>query len=191
MANDVADIAEFKEYLGTKRVGTDEWLQSILDAAVSGAGTHCHRRFALASGAPSARVYRPEYDLVYLHDFVSLSTIVETTGTVPSSDIQLEPLNGLTHAGAEVPYTRVRHLYRGWYRDRLRATITATADWGWASFPDEVKQAVLMLGKDIREGRDASFGIAALTDYAAIRARENTQVASLLFEFRRESGLMR
>lgn len=192
MANDVVQLHEFKEYIGTELAATDAWLQSVVDAAASGAGSHCHRRFALASGTPSARVYRPEYDLVYLHDFVSLTSITESAGgAVSLSDVQLEPLNGLTRVGASVPYTRARHLYRSWYIERRRATITATADWGWASFPDEVKQAVLMLGKDVRVGRDTSFGIAALTEYAAVRARENVQVAGLLWEFKRESGLMK
>lgn len=191
MANDVVELDEFKTYLGTELVENDEWLQSIADAAVSGAGTHCHRRFVRATGSPTSRVYRPKYDLVYLHDFVSLTSVSEYSGgAVSLGDVQLEPLNGLTKSGVAVPYTRARHLYRNWYCERRRATITAVADWGWASFPDEVKQAVLMLGKDIRMGRDASFGIVAMTDYAAIRARENVQVAGLLHEFKRESGLM-
>lgn len=190
MANDVVDLPDFEAYLGTDIPGNRVWLQNILDAAVSAAGTICHRRFTQASGTPTARVYRPEYDLVYLHDFVSLTSIVETTGAVAASDYQLEPLNGLTRSGVAVPYTRVRHLYRSWYRYGRMGTVTATADWGWASFPHELREAVLMLGKDIRVGRDRSFGIAELTEYAAVRARENTQVAGLLWEFKRESGLM-
>lgn len=185
MANDVATLPEFKDYLGTQLTANEDWLQDLLDAAVSGAGTYCQRRFVLASGTPSARVYVPEGDLVRPHDCVSITSITENGSTVASSEWQAEPLNGLTAAGVSVPYSRVRRLGGWWYAYGRQATISVEADWGWSDFPIDVKTAVLMLGKDLRSGRDTSFGIAAMTEYAAVRARQNLQVAALLRDFRR------
>lgn len=185
MSNDVCSLAEFKEYLGTERSGTDTWLQSVLDAAVRAAGTACARRFVTASGSSSARVYVPEGDIVRPHDCVSVTSITENGSTVAASDYQLEPLNGITTAGASVPCSRIRKLGGWWYAYGREATVTVTADWGWTSFPDEVKQAVLMLGRDLVAGKSTNFGIAGFTEYAAVRARENVQVAALLRDYRR------
>lgn len=187
MANDVVTLAEFESYIGTEVTANRPWMQSVLDAGVAAAGTHCQRQFAFATGSTSARVYVPEGDLVHVHDCVSVSSISENGSVVASSEYQLEPLNGITSAGVSVPYRRVRRLGGWWYAYGRQATVSVTADWGWpgTSFPDEIKQAVLMLARDVRSGRDASYGIAAMTEYAAIRARENVQVRGLLRDFRR------
>jgi hypothetical protein len=184
-------LTEFKAYLGTDLSANDTYNQDVLDAAVSTVQHYCQRPFEVA-GAASARVYVPTRGIVRFHDCTTVTSIAENGSTVATTSYQLEPLNALSWSGQARPYEQARRIdgvcwYEGWYPGK--ATITVTATWGWSAIPDEVKSAVLILGKDIAKNRDVAFGIAAFTEYAAIRVRENSTVSALLADFRRDETL--
>lgn len=184
--SDVVTLPEFKDYLGTELTAKEPWLQELLDTATAAAGTYCQRQFVLAADtATVTRQYVPMGDTLRVHDFVGTATVTQGGATVPAAGYQLEPLNGLTAAGVSVPYEEIVLLNTCWSVTRSSPTISVLARWGWASFPSQVKQAVMMLAKDLRSARDTSYGIAGFTDYAGVRARENLQVSALLADFRR------
>jgi hypothetical protein len=185
-------LTEFKAYLGTDLSANDTYNQDVLDAAVSTVEHYCARPFAVA-GAATARVYVPQGSIVRFHDCTTVTSIAVNGSTVATTSYQLEPLNALSWSGQARPYEQARRIdgvcwYVGPYYYG-NATVTVTATWGWTAIPDEVKQATLILGKDIAKNRDVAFGIAAFTEYAAIRVRENSTVAALLADFRRDETL--
>jgi hypothetical protein len=184
-------ITEFKAYLGTDLSANDNYNQDVLDAAVSTVQHYCQRPFDVA-GSATARVYVPHRGIVRFHDCTTVTSIAVNGSTVATTSYQLEPLNALSWSGQARPYEQARRVdgicwYEGPYPGK--ATVTVTATWGWSAIPDEVKSAVLILGKDIAKNRDVAFGIAAFTEYAAIRVRENSTVAALLADFRRDETL--
>jgi hypothetical protein len=170
----IVNLSEFKTYLGTERVGDDNFLQSGLTAAIRGAGKATSRELVLVteSTVASARLYVPSDDVVRFHDAASVTSISNNGTAVSASVYQLEPVNGLSWSGEYRPYEQARMIAGGcFYRYGQKATVTVTAKWGWSAIPDEVKSAVLILAKDVVKNKDVSFGIAAFTEYAAIRRR--------------------
>lgn len=184
----ILSLPELKVYLGTDRVDDDDFLEVSRVAAENAVQHACQRPFEVASDA-SDRMYVPRLDRVRFHDCTSVTSITANDEAVSSDDYQLEPLNGLSWSGQARPYEQAR-LHSGcWYSDGERATITVTATWGWAAIPDEVKAATLIVAKDVVKNKDVSFGIAAFTEYAAIRVRENPTVGALLHSFRRVEAI--
>lgn len=184
-----ATAAEFKTYVGgdSDVTITDAWLADVQAAAEDSINDHCGRTFNAPSGGATARNYVPRGDLVIVHDIANSTglTVTNDGATVASTDYQLEPLNNLNAAGATVPFHQIRLIDSCWSHDGKRATVTVTTDqWGWAAVPDQVKQATLILGKDIAHIRQNRFGVAGFGEFGVVRVRDNPHVAQLLSRLR-------
>lgn len=191
-----ATAAEFKAYVGGDDDVTvnDDWLEDVQAAAEDSINDHCGRNFNVVDAAadPTSRSYPPRGDLVIVHDIANTTglTVANDGATVASTDYQLEPLNGLNAAGATVPYHQIRLINSCWTHDGKRATVTVTTDqWGWPSVPDQVKQATLILGKDIAHIRQNRFGVAGFGEFGVVRVRDNPHVAQLLSRLRHPRAL--
>lgn len=175
-------VAEFKAWKRVE-VGTDDSaIQIAIDTAEEVINQHCGRQFVIASAATS-RVFAPTNDRVSaleIDDCTTVTTVVDNGGAVAASAYQLEPLNGRNAAGDNVPYTTIRLIGGYWTTNNGAATVNITATWGWASLPDRYYQAVKILAADILDQRDIRNGVIGITDYAAMRVRENPVVSMLL-----------
>lgn len=185
----IVELPAFKAYLGTELSKDDAPLSAMLGAAERTVEQFCGRRFTLAATDiedATTRVFVPTTRwTAWVDDFTQVDSIVNEGTTVEDDYYQLEPLNGISLSGEPRPYDSITRLYGFWYRNGIKATLSVTATWGWPEIPEQVKQAVLMVGKDIRSSKDTAYGIAAYTEYAAIRIRENPQVAALLMDLRK------
>jgi hypothetical protein len=177
----LVDRAVFKTYLGVNRavdLGDDDQLQVALDSATAGINEALDRHVALAGvAAATPRVFATRHSpLLFIDDCTTVTSLVDNTYALTATDYQLEPLNGIGRSGEYRPYSEVRRLGGYWYDSGGWANVTITATWGWAQIPAPIVAACQILAKDILANRDVSFGIAAFTEYAGIRARENPQV---------------
>ena len=182
---DIATVEEVKAYARDETSTLNyEFIEQALNAAEAEINNGCARRFVVAGATATARVYAPEsHELVRIHDCTEITSVVSSGSTVSASSYQLEPLNGLTAAGLAVPYDRIRLLSGSWdtgSSNRREATITVTAKWGWAAIPAQIKQACLVLAKDVLSNRDVRFGLVAVTDAAGISARTNSVVRAAI-----------
>jgi hypothetical protein len=179
----ILTLTEFVSYVGSEIVANQADLTIDLAAAEYAVKHHCHRNFDIAS-ATTARVFTPPpfSDALTVDDFsTTVGLVIADNGTaVPSTDYQLEPLNGLDDAGNTVPYTTIRRVAGNWYRYGDKATVSVTAKWGWTAVPSDVVEAVRVLGKDLAGLRDTRFGVAGWGDFGVVRMRDNPQVMSLL-----------
>jgi len=55
-----------------------------------------------------------------------------------------------------------------------------TGTWGWAALPARYLEAVKIVAADVLDAKDVRNGVIGFSDYAAIRVRDNGQVAALL-----------
>jgi len=171
--------AEFKTYVGVNRgvdLADDSVLQAALDAAGVGINEAIDRRVEIADLVATPRLYAPRGGpLLFIDDCVEVTAINDNGVLVDVLGYQLEPVNSIGRSGEYRPYSEIRRL-GGWYDACGWASVNVTARWGWNVIPAPIVAACQILAKDILANRDVSFGIAAFTEYAGIRARANPQV---------------
>jgi hypothetical protein len=169
----------------------DEWIEDAIDAATQWLDNELGRRVELATGSATSRVFVPNgTPILPIDDCVSVASITENGSLVAAAAYQLEPLNGRTVAGESVPYSSVRRLYDiDWYADYGRATISISADWGWATIPALILESCKIVAKDILANRTVTFGIVAATEQAAFSARLNPTVAKTIEQYGSPQGL--
>lgn len=188
----LVDLDTFKSYLKVNRGANpadDDTLQAALDAADSGINEALERHIAVADTVATARVYAPTRSpFLFIDDCVEVTSIVDDTYTLATSDYQLEPLNNRGRSGEYRPYSEIRR-QGGWFDSGGWATVTVTAKWGWAQIPAGVTEGAKILAKDILANRDVNFGIAALTEYAGVRARSNPQVWDRIQPYSLHAGI--
>ena len=190
----MADFPTTEDILGYGRdenVENYDFTQAALAAAKTILNNSCGRQFVIASGS-SARVFVPaSYELVYIDDCTSVSSVTSDGQSVSASYYQLEPLNGRTVAGESVPYHKIRRITGLWSvgANHREATISVTATWGWAAIPSEIIEACKILTKDIIANRDVKFGIVDATEAGAIVARTNPVVRQAIDTYRRSDSL--
>lgn len=160
---------------------------AALDAAEQWVAHETGRSWAVATGSATARVFRPDpcTDLLHIYDCVSITSVVENTRTLVSgTDYLPEPLNARNQAGATVPYNALRRIGMPWYVDRMKTTVTVTADWGWSAVPYEVVEAVKYVAKAMLEGRNVVGGILAVTDAGAVRETDAKVARDMIAHFK-------
>lgn len=179
--------ATFKQWWKTETTADDTLIEAAINAAELAIDNALQRKMIVATGTDSARVYVPptRSQVLYIHDTVDVTTIVENAVTLTAgTDYQLEPLNGLAATGEARPYYRVRRLDRAWYWDGERATVTITADWGWAAIPFEVVESCKIIAADMLSNRDMRNGLVAITEAGGVGSRQNQTVRDMIAHYR-------
>ena len=160
-----------------------------LDASEEAVNDYCGRVFAVATGTSTSRLFRAGGEAttwLSIHDCVSVTSVVDNGSTLSASAYQLEPLNGRTATGKQVPYDSIRRLDATWSRSwDEEALIAVVADWGWTAIPSPVKQGQLIIAKDIYQQRNTTAGVVGVSDFGPIRARLNPVALQLLAPYRR------
>jgi hypothetical protein len=191
-----------KSYLKITDAVDDAELDVALFSASRAVEDFCNRQFNDA-GAVSPRVYTPEhYQWVIVDDFsstVGLDIKIDEGGdgvfetTWGPADYQVAPANGVIRGQAGFPFWEIRttlttsRYIPTWTR---RPSIQVTAQWGWATIPDPVKQACLILAAEQFKLKDAPFGVAGFSEFGAVRVRNNPMVASMLQPYARDGWLV-
>lgn len=189
----LVDIETFRAYVNSSRLDVSDiaMMNDALAAAEGWIAAWCGRSFVVA-GASSIRTFvAPIYgDTLEVDDFTTLTSVSVDGSTLSASNYQVEPVGGVSRYGIDGPSWRIRY-FSTWPQPSWpgKITVSVNAAWGWPSIPPQVTEACKIAAKDILANQSVSFGIAAFTEYAGIRARENPQVTNLLRPFRRLSVL--
>ena len=181
----------------------DDLLDDAINAASRQIDAFCGRQF-YADGSTSARkfftndLYRLRVDdistttgLVVKYDDDDDGTY-ETT--VSSSDFQVLPINGVVGGIQGNPFYIVELISDGnheWPLDfssnRPRAEITAK--WGYATTPEQIRQATLMLASELFAMRNAPLGVAGVGDFGVVNIQQNREITRLIAPFRKGTVL--
>jgi hypothetical protein len=87
----------------------------------------------------------------------------------------------------EIRSTLLSRFFPTWQQ---RQSVQVTAQWGWTTIPEPVKQACLVLAAETFKLKDAPFGVAGFSDFGAVRVRDNPMVARMLTPFQRDPMLV-
>ena len=186
-------LSELKSALGITGSTDDDFLNLAIDAAEQAIDDLCGRVFT-AAGSTSARTYRAQPYLAVTDDVSTLTGLVvktDTSGdgtfdqTWASTDYQVEPLNNLAKGRAVFNLRAVGDYLFPVYGDGL-VSLEVTANWGWPSVPDAVKQAALMYSSRLYGRRASPMGVIGVGDFGPVRiSRSDPDIAHLLMDYRR------
>jgi len=188
---DFPTVVDLKDFARSEIQTADDSLYSTaLSAAITEIRRSTMRELALAPATATARVFIPSSDTsVVVDDCISISSVVCSGVTL--TNYQTTPLNGIV-AGEARPIERIDLVTGSYFTfgtySNIQATVTVTARWGWASIPDPIRFATLILAKDILSNRDVRFGLVAVTEAAGIGARTNSTVRSAVNDHRRATS---
>jgi hypothetical protein len=199
LVNAYTTMADVKAALRIPSADTvdDLMLTSAINAASRQIDGECDRVFYSQS---AVRVYVPESSILVNTDDVQTVTKLETssgdgfTVTIPATDFQLEPLNGLA-GGIPGPFTRIRatgaFLFPVFSQRSVNldeATVRVTGTFGWPTIPDAIKQAALLLSIRIFKRLDSPLAVAGFGDLGAIRvSRTDPDVMAMIAPYVRGS----
>ena len=136
-----ASVPELEARLGLADDGT---FTALLDAASRAVEAFCRRQFNDA-GSATARTYRALDPWRLAVDDFSTTTglAVSIDGTAwAATDYEPRPVNGVMEGRVGWPFFDLFAVGRTWPYNR-RATVSVTAQWGWAAVPEAIKQTTL------------------------------------------------
>lgn len=195
ITNGYASVSDVQRWLGVAG-GDPVTIELVVETASRAIDDLCGRRF-WQDAAPSSRRYgaasvsadRSTMSVDDIATTAGLAVAVDEDGdgtfetTVPLSQVELRPLDGVVRGVSGWPYSEIVALDRLWPVSSRRALVQVTARWGWPAVPEQVRQACLIAVADLWKLRDAPWGVAGFGDYGAVRIRENPEVVRLLRPF--------
>jgi len=114
--------------------------------------------------------------------------------TVSSSDYQVLPINGVVGGIQGNPFYIIELISDSsheWPLDfssnRARAEITAK--WGYATTPEQIRQATLMLASELFAMRNAPLGVAGVGDFGVVNIQQNREITRMIAPFRKGTVL--
>jgi hypothetical protein len=176
-------VEDYKAWSRIQTWDNDFEVESAIVTAEQSLDDALGRRLIEAGDTATSRVFVPCDELVLLIDDAAEITSITNAGATITS-YQLEPLNGLSAGGEQVPYDLVRLTAGCWYRDGGRATVTVTARWGWPALPAGLGDVVKIATKAVLDGRNVRLGIADLTAGGAVTERDAALVRNFVRDHR-------
>ena len=187
------------------RIGTADTVDDVLIDNCIGAASrlidgYCNRQFwAVSSATP--RVFQANTEYVCdVDDFYTTTGFVLKTSsfadgnfdtTWASTDVQLEPLNGVLD-GLTWSYDKLRAIGNYLFPTvnanyGEQALVQVTARWGWATVPEPIMQACIIQSSRIFKRYDSPLGVAGFGDLGAIRVSRflDPDMAQLVEPYRR------
>lgn len=181
-----ATVAEMQERFALPSGSKETKVERAIRSASRSIDKTCGRVFYLSATATARQFYPDTRFRVKTDDFYTTTGLIVATDqdgdgvyevTWPSTDYQLEPLNGIVDGEPGWPYNKLTSVSGAWFPPHhgvpRRAPIQVTAKWGWAAVPDGVHEACLIVASELLKLDDAPFGVAAYGDFGPIRVRDN------------------
>lgn len=162
---DYAGLADLKSYLGIPDTADDTELSLAVTAASRAIDRSTNRYFGLDNPAVE-RVYTWERDHLWNRESLLVNDIATTSGLVIENDGVAVTDYKLYPSNAEVdgrPYEMVV-IGSGLSWSRDPEAIAITAQFGWASVPDVVKQACLLQASRFFKRKESPYGVAGSPD---------------------------
>jgi hypothetical protein len=176
-------------YLGITTAGHEAELDLAVNATSRWVDRHCGREFNLGESA-TARVFdTTNSERLAVPDIghATIDVATDTTGdgtfasTWAASDFQVEPLDALTAGEPVVALTAVGS-YTFPQVVRRRGLVRVTAQWGWPTVPEPVRQATYIQAARLYKRRDSAEGVLGFGDFGPVRVgvRLDPDVEALL-----------
>ncbi len=186
-----ATLLELKTRLDIDDTADDGRLTSALASASRIVNGVCHRQFNQTTTA-TARLFRTTRRRAQIDDFHTVTDLVvavgsqsggfNTTWTI-NTDFYVDPVNRTRNEETGVqPYWRIIPLGNKRFPVRYgeEYNLQVTAQWGWPSVPEDVKEATKLMATRLFRRVDSPEGVLGGFDEAVRLAKNDPDVMMLL-----------
>ncbi len=197
VSNGYTTVADLAGYMTVSAVTYADDLANAINTASRQIEGWTARRF-YADATATARVYWAKNARTLLIDdchqiaSVALSSNDDGTYDYPytAADYSAEPLNGVADGLSGLPTWRLRFTSDLLPTKSKLPPVQVNAKWGWATVPDPIRQAALIMAGEIFKLREAPFGVAGFGEMGAVRiGRMSPQATALLRPYRTGDSL--
>lgn len=176
-----ATVAALQGRLTERESALDD-VTAALAAASTAVERYCDRVFT-GDEAASARLFGPARpDRLSVDDIATADDLAVAVGRPGAfsafTDVTPWPYNA---AAKGEPFTELRTA-SAFPLSEVYPTVEVTARWGWAAVPDDVVDAVLLLGSKLYFRRGSPGGVAGMGDYGVVRIIGGDRDMQLLLE---------
>ena len=196
---------QLKAFVGipTSDSEDDDLLDDAINAASRQIDAFCGRQF-YQDGAATARkfftddLYRLRVDDISTETGLVVKYDDDDDGTyettVSSSDYQVLPINGVVGGIQGNPFYIIELISDSTHEWPLdyssnRARAEITAKWGYATTPEQIRQATLMLASELFAMRNAPLGVAGVGDFGVVNIQQNREITRMIAPFRKGTVL--
>jgi hypothetical protein len=193
VTNGYCTAADLATYMTVSAASYANDLASAINTASREIDGWTARRF-YADDSATARVYWSKDESVAIIDdawqISSVKLSSNDDGTYDKTytsgvDFTAEPLNGVADGISGLPTYRLRWSTPVLPLETRLPSLQVTAKWGWATVPEPVRQACLIIAGEIFKLREAPFGVAGFGEMGAVRiGRMSPQAVQLLHPYR-------
>lgn len=193
VTNGYCTAADLATYMTVSAASYGDDLASAINTASREIDGWTARRF-YADASATARVYWSKDERIAIIDDAWTITTVKLSsnddGTYDTTytsgvDFTPEPLNGVADGLSALPVWRLRWTTPVLPLNTKLPPIQVTAKWGWATVPEPVRQACLIIAGEIFKLREAPFGVAGFGEMGAVRiGKMSPQAVQLLRPYR-------
>jgi hypothetical protein len=199
VTNGYCTAADLATYMTVSAASYANDLASAINTASREIDGWTARRF-YADDSATARVYWSKDESVAIIDdawqISSVKLSSNDDGTYDKTytsgvDFTAEPLNGVADGISGLPTYRLRWSTPVLPLETRLPSLQVTAKWGWATVPEPVRQACLIIAGEIFKLREAPFGVAGFGEMGAVRiGRMSPQAVQLLHPYRSGNSML-
>lgn len=199
VTNGYCTTADLATYLTVSAASYANDLANAINTASREIDGWCARRFYADADASARTYWTKDQQVLIIDDAWSISTVksssadngtYDTTWTV-GSDLICEPLNGVADGLSGLPTWRLRWTTPTLPLNTRLPAVQVTAKWGWATVPEPVRQACLIIAGEVFKLREAPFGVAGFGEMGAVRiGKMSPQAVALLRPYRTGDSLL-
>jgi len=194
ITNGYATLAELKSALRITDSTDDTLLESAIESASRRIDGYCGRFFYVTSQTAVPLYPYNEYLLFFERDVSSTTITIKidsagdgtyATTLTQGTDYVLQPRNVPIYSR---PYESARMVGGQTfplYTTPSFETVEVTAAWGWASVPDDINQACILLSMRQFARLNAALGVVGFADMAITVRAVDPDVRDLLSSYRR------
>ena len=146
------------------RLDIDEPRPDLVDAASRAVEAFTYRQFNKTTSATARRFRAVDWERLPVDDFHTVTGLaISVDGTAWSvTDVDPRPWDGIYNGQTGWPFFDLFAKNRTWPWER-RATITVTAQWGWASVPQAIRQTTLDVAAAMYGSGGASYPVSSMS----------------------------
>lgn len=199
VANGYCTAADLATYLTVSAVSYADDLANSINTASREIDGWCARRFYADTNATARTYWTKDPQVLMIDDAWTITSVktssgddgtYDTTWTV-GTDLVAEPLNGIADGLTGLPTWRLRWTTPTLPTNSKLPNVQVTAKWGWATVPEPVRQACLIIAGELFKLREAPFGVAGFGEMGAVRVgKMSPQAVALLRPYRTGDSLL-
>lgn len=199
VANGYCTAADLATYLTVSAVSYADDLANAINTASREIDGWCARRFYADTNATARTYWTKDPQVLMIDDAWTITSVktssgddgtYDTTWTV-GTDLVAEPLNGIADGLTGLPTWRLRWTTPTLPTNSKLPNVQVTAKWGWATVPEPVRQACLIIAGELFKLREAPFGVAGFGEMGAVRVgKMSPQAVALLRPYRTGDSLL-